>query len=39
VLHLKTRILASAGWLVSVASLEISAMIAEVARWFAMVLA
>jgi hypothetical protein len=38
-LHLRTKILEYAGWLVSVALLETSAMIVEVARWFAMVLA
>ena len=38
-LHLRTKIHAFVGWPVSVALLETSAMIVEVARWFAMVLA
>jgi len=38
-LHLRMKILEYAGWLVSADSLEISAMIVEVVRWFAMVLA
>ena len=37
-LHQRMKILEYAGWLVSEASLETSAMIVEVVRWFAMAL-